>query len=876
MKSELLADFASLYGRPSVAAPPRHAFLIVGRGAATEGRPYLSDSSEYPSQIETLHSNHTLTLNRQGGRVFGGRMTTLLQDLRYGIRMLIGNPGFTVVAVLALTLGIGADSAIFSVVNAVLLRPLPYPDSERLVILRERSPQIEGMSVAYPNFIDWRDQNNAFESLGVFRRQNYSLTGTGEPERLLGWQLSADVLPLLKVTPSQGRVFTSEEDKPGATPVVVLSHGLWQRRFGGDPNILGQQLSLDGRSYAIIGIMPEGFQFPGRGTELWTPVGPVSSDPNWVNRGNHPGLTGIARLKPGVTLEHARDDMEIVAANLEKQYPDSNTGNRTTVVSALENAVRTIRPALLVLLGAVGFVLLIACANVANLLLARATTRKKEIAIRTALGASRVRIVRQLLTESILLSLLGGALGLFLARWGVKLIVAISPNSIPRSREINLDGRVLAFTIGVSLLTGIIFGLVPALQSSKPDLNETLKDAGRGSTGRRHLFRSVLVVAEVALTLVLLIAAGLMIRSFYRLQQVDPGFNHERLLTFSVSLPQKKYPEAQQKIAFYEQLAEKLRALPAVQTVGLSSGLPLGNNGWQTSFRIDGQPDPEPGKTPLTEAAVATLEYFEAMGITLLSGRNFSEQDIKDAPKVTLIDEEFARRYWPGEDAVGNRIKTGGDGPPVTVVGVVRRVKMDGLNEDSNRVQSYYPFRQLPFGAMMVVIKTVNDPMTLVSGVRDQVLAIDPDQPVYAVNTMEQLRSDSIAPDRLNLMLLASFATVALVLAGVGIYGVMAYSVTQRTHEIGIRMALGARQSDVLGMVIRQGMKLAAVGLGIGLVGAWFATRAMASLLFGVSATDPLTFALISLVLAGVALGACFVPARRATKVDPMIALRYE
>ena len=809
-------------------------------------------------------------------------MTTLLQDLRYGIRMLLKNPGFTIVAVLALTLGIGADSAIFSVVNAVLLRPLPYPDSERLVILRERSPQLEGMSVAYPNFIDWREQNSTFETIGVYRRQSYNFTGSGEPERLVGAQVSADVFATLKVNAARGRVFTNDEDKAGATPVVVLSHGLWQRRFGGDPNILDQTLTLDGRSFTVIGIMPSDFMFPFRATELWTPVGQASKDPGWENRGNHPGLTGIARLKTGVSLAQARDDMEIVALNLERQYPDANAGNRVTIISALENAVRSssagerIRPALLVLLGAVGFVLLIACANVANLLLARATTRQKEIAIRTALGASRSRIVRQLLTESILLSVAGGALGLLLARWGVKLIIAVSPNSIPRSREINLDGRLLAFTIGVSVLTGIIFGLVPALQSSKPDLNETLKDAGRGSTGRRHLFRSGLVVSEVALTLVLLIGAGLMIRSFHHLQQVDPGFNDDHLLTFNISLPPKKYSEDRQKISFYDRLVEKIRALPGVQTVGVSSGLPLGNNGWQTSFRVEGQPEPEPGHTPLTEACVATPDYFQAMGITLLKGRNFTEQDVKDGPHVTLIDEEFARRYWPGEEAVGKNIRNGRNDPSITVIGIVRRVKMDGLNEDSNRVQSYYPFRQLPNGGMTVVVKTANDPMGIVSAARQQVLEIDPDQPVYNVNTMEQLRADSIAPDRLTLMLLGSFAAVALILAGVGIYGVMAYSVTQRTHEIGIRMALGARQGDVLGMVIRQGMKLAVVGLAIGLGGAWLTTRLMSSLLFGVSATDPMTFTVISVILAGVALGACFVPARRATKVDPMIALRYE
>jgi predicted permease len=810
-------------------------------------------------------------------------MSTLLQDLGFGIRMLLKTPGFSLVAVLALTLGIAADSAIFSVVNAVLLRPLPYAESERLVVLRERRPQLEGMSVAYPNFVDWREQNSTFEDIGVYRRQSYNLTGSGEPERLIGAQVSADVFAALRVSAARGRVFSNDEDKPGADPVVVLSHGLWQRRFGGDPGILDQSLALDGRSFVVIGIMPSDFQFPFRATELWTSAGQASENPGWQNRGNHPGLTGIARLKLGVTVEQAREDMEIVAANLERQYPDANAGSRVTIISALENAVRSssagerIRPALLVLLAAVGFVLLIACANVANLLLARATTRQKEIAIRTALGASRRRIVRQLLTESVLLSVAGGALGLLLARWGVKLIIAISPNSIPRSREINLDGRVLAFTVGVSVLTGIIFGLVPALQSSKPDLNETLKDAGRGSTGSRHLFRGGLVVSEVALTLVLLVGAGLMIRSFYRLQQVDPGFNYDHLLTFSVSLPTKQYPEDQQKINFYEQLAEKIRTLPGVQTVGGSSGLPLGNNGrQQTLFRVDGQPEPEPGQTPVTDACIATPDYFEAMGIALLKGRNFSEQDVKGGPRVTLIDEEFARRYWPGQEAVGKNIRSSRNDPPITVVGVVRRVKMDGLNEDSSRVQSYYPFRQLPNGGMTVVVRTANDPMGIVSAVREQVLALDPDQPVYDLNTMEQIRADSIAPDRLNLMLLASFAVVALILAGVGIYGVMAYSVTQRTHEIGIRMALGARQSDVLGMIIRQGMKLAVVGLAIGLGGAWLTTRAMSSLLFGVSATDPVTFIVISVLLTGVALGACFVPARRATKVDPMVALRYE
>lgn len=812
-------------------------------------------------------------------------MTTLFQDVRYGIRMLLKNPGFTIVAVLALTLGIGADSAIFSVVNAVLLRPLPYDESERLVFLSERSPVLEGMSIAYPNFLDWREQNNAFESIGVYRRQSYNLTGSGEPERLVAGQVSADLFTVLRVNAGSGRVFTNAEDQPGVPPVVVLSHGLWQRRFGGDPGIIGQNLTLDGRSFTVIGIMPSGFLFPSR-AEMWTPVGLQAKDPGWESRGNHPGLYAMARLKPGITVEQARDDMDIVAANLEKQYPDSNTGNRATITPALENIVRDIRAELLVLLSAVGFVLLIACANVANLLLARATNRQKEIAIRTALGASRTRIIRQLLTESMLLSFAGGVLGLLLAQAAVKLIVAISPNSIPRAVEIGLDQRVLAFTVAVSLLTGIIFGLAPALQASKPDLNETLKEAGRGSTGRRHILRSALVVSEVALTMVLLIGAGLIIRSFYRLQRVDPGFVADHLLTFNVALPQKKYAEGQQRINFYQQLLQNLRALPGVESVGMATGLPLGNNGWQSGFWIEGRPEPPQGQRPLTEVAFVSAGYFDTMKMTLLSGRNFTEQDIKPStppdpqhpdfapPTVNVIDEEFARRYFPDENPLGQQLRFWGG--KVTIVGIVRRVKMEGLSTDSNRVQSYYPYLQNPGGSMSIVMRTAGDPTALSNEVRQQVLAIDPDQPIYSVQTMGQIWEDSIAPDRLLLMLLGTFAAVALVLAGVGIYGVMAYSVTQRTHEIGIRMALGARQSNVLGMVVRQGMTLAVAGLAIGLVGAWLATRAMASLLFGVSATDPATFAMISVVLAGVALGACLVPARRATKVDPMVALRYE
>ncbi|HSB12360.1 MAG TPA: ABC transporter permease [Blastocatellia bacterium] len=816
-------------------------------------------------------------------------MRTFIQDTVYGIRLLVKNPGFSIVAVVALTLGIGANTAIFSVVNAVLLRPLPYDDSARLVFLSERSDVLEGMSIAYPNFTDWRQENQVFEKIGVYRRQNYNLTGSGEPERLTGGQVSADLLTALRVKPSLGRLFTDDEDKPGATPVVVLGDPLWKRLFGGDPKIIDQTITLDGRAFTVIGVMPSDYRFPSR-ADMWTPVGQEAKNPGWESRGNHPGLYGIARLKPGVTLEQARADMENIAVGLEQRYKDSNTGNRVTITPMLEAFVDgAVSKRLYVLLGAVGFVLLIACANVANLLLARGTARQKEIAIRVALGASRWRIMRQLLTESVLLSVLGGGSGLLLAKWGVRLLVAISPTSIPRSREIDLDARVLLFTFAVSVLTGVVFGVVPALQASKPDLNEVLKDAGRGSTGRRHLLRSGLVVAEVAFTVVLLIGAGLMIRSFYRLQQVDPGFVAENLLTFNLSLPQRKYPEREQRVNFYQQLLQNLRGLPGVESVGMATGLPLGNNGWQSGFWPAGRPDPPQGQRPLTEVAFVNPDYFTTMKMTLLRGRGFTEQDVKpptppgaqrdpqappERPTVTIIDEEFANRYWPDSDPVGQQISFWGGN--VTVVGVIRRVKMEGLNADSNRVQSYYPYAQLGGGGMSIVMRTTGDPISLADAARQQVLSIDQDQPVYGMQTMGQIRSDSIAPDRLNLTLLTIFASLALVLAAVGIYGVMAYSVTQRTHEIGIRMALGARGSTVLGMVVGQGMRLIVIGLGLGLAGAFWLTSLMTTLLFGIGARDPMTFAGIAGVIGLVSFASIFIPARRATKVDPMVALRYE
>ena len=824
-------------------------------------------------------------------------MQTLIQDIKYGTRMLLKNPGITAIVILALALGVGANTAIFSVVNSVLLRPLPYEEADRLVFLNEKSPVLDEMSISYPNFEDWRAQNQAFEKIGVYNRGSYNLTGIGEAERIITGQVSADLFSVLRVNAAYGRVFTNDEDKPGGTPVVVLSYGLWQRRFAGQTSILNQQITLNGKPYTVIGVMAQDYQYPSR-VEMWVPVGQLSDQASWKSRGNHPGLYGVGRLKPGVSFDQAVAEMGRVAANLEKQYPDSNTSNGIRLRPLLEIYVSDIRRALWVIFAAVAFVLLIACANIANLLLARATARKKEMAIRSALGAGRWRIARQLLTESILLSLVGGTLGLLLGRWGIQLILYLSPDAIPRSREIGLDWKVLGFTIAISFMTGILFGLVPALQAGEVDVHETLKDTGRGMSGR-HWLRSSLVVVEVATTLVLLIGAGLMIRSFYKLQKVNPGFSYEHLTSFSVSLPQKKYVSQENRAAFYNQLLENLRATPGVEAVAAASGLPLGNNGWQTSVAIDGRPEPPRGEGILMEACLVTPDYFKAMNIPVLRGRVFNDHDDrshlagKDLSKLSeneraiaalntiVIDEEFAKRHWPNEEAVGKRVRLGGghgdpSAPLLEVIGVVGRVKMESLSQDSNRVQGYFPYAQMPQGGMTVILKGSGDPNQMIAAGRQQVKAIDPEQPIYSPRTMGDIRAESVAPERLNLTLLSLFAGIALVLAIVGIYGVMSYSVTQRTHEIGIRMAIGASRADVFRMILGHGMKLTLIGVGIGLVLAFALTRLMATMLFGVAPTDATTFASIAALLVGVALLACFLPGRRATKVEPTISLRYE
>jgi predicted permease len=821
------------------------------------------------------------------------------QDLRYGIRMLTKSPGFTLIAVMTLALGIGANTAIFSVVNAVLLRPLPYPESERLVFLRERGFNFPEMSVSYPNFSDWRAQQKVFEQIGVFNWGSYNLTGRGEPQRLTGVRISADALTALRVQPAIGRLFNNDEDKPGAPLLVVLSYTAYQDRFGANPEILGQPITLDAESYTVIGVMPSGFMFPDQ-ADFWTPVGPLSSSPNWQSRGNHPGLSGVARLKPGVTLEQARTEMDAIAVRLAEQYPDTNKHNRIKIDLLLDNYVSNSRTTLWTLLGAVGLVLLIACANVANLLLARAATRQKEMAVRTALGATAWRIMRQLLTESVLLAAVGGALGLLMAQWGVPLIVSMAGDAIPRAIEIGLDKYVLAFTVGLAILTGIIFGLAPAWQASHPDVQGVLKETARSTSGGRAALRQGLVVSEIALTLVLLVGAGLLLRSFYFLQQVNAGFNSERVVSFKVDLPEQKYATDDQKIGYFQSLQAKLQAIPGVREVAYGSRAPLGyGSDWQTGFLIEGHPAPPPNERPSMEVTVASIDYFRALGIPLLRGRYFTEQDNREhlrtrdlrgandgdrsqlALNAIIVDEEFARRYWPNEDPIGKYVRLPWGSAPkwnpmLAVVGVVGRVKLYRLNEGGGFVQAYFPALQIPGSQRTIAIKTTLEPETLGASIRQQVSEVDPQLPIYDFRTLNEQRSRSLAPQTLQLRLLGCFAAVALLLAAIGLYGVISYAVTQRTHEIGIRIALGAQRGDVLRLVVGHGMKLALIGVTIGLVAALAMTRLMKSLLFGVSATDPLTFIVIALLLTAVALLSCWIPARRATKVDPMVALRYE
>lgn len=814
-------------------------------------------------------------------------MRNLLQDVRYGLRMLWKSPGLTLIAVAALALGIGANTAIFSVVNTVLLRPLPFPEPDRLMTVWENNLQrgITKNSVSYPDFADWRAQNHLFERMASFHSSDFTFTGGNEPLRLQGQVVNADLFPLLGVQPILGRTFRPEEDRPGESGrVVVLSYSLWQKQFGSDQKIINQPITLNGKSYTVVGVMPAGFQFPVQNepVELWTSVSEdVSGDePITDQRGAHYMMV-IGRLKPGVTQVQAQAEMDTIAGRLSQQYVDTNKNRGITIIPALEDVVGNVRTALLILLGAVGCVLLIACANVANLLLARATTRNKEMAIRSALGASRLRVIRQLLTESVMLALAGGTLGLLVALWGTDLLVAVSGKAIPRSTQIGLDSHVLGFTFLVSLLTGVLFGLAPALQASRSDLTEALKEGGRssGDGGRRARLRSVLVTAEVAIALVLLIGSSLLIQSLWRLQQVNPGFDSHGVLTLSVGLPTVKY-NTQQEAEFYHSLQERIEALPGVTSASAVFPLPLGGERMAVTFETEGRPVAKSDQ-PATELRTISPDYFRTMGIQFIKGRDFTARDDQAAPGVVIVNEAFAQKYFPNEDPLGKRIKPGisvDENKPVMreIVGVVGNVKHKNLSMAEADPEAYLPHAQLPFDTMTLVVKSNVDAGSITSSVRNEVRALDKDLPVYSVKTLDEYMASSVAQPRFNTLLLAIFAGLALFLTVIGLYGVMSYSVIQRTHELGIRMALGAQTRDIQRLVVGQGMTLALIGVVIGLIGALALTRIMRSLLFGISATDPLSFIAVSLLLSVVALIACLIPARRAMKVDPMVALRYE
>ena len=809
----------------------------------------------------------------------------MFQDLRFGLRMLLKKPGFTLIVVLTMALGIGANTAIFSVVNAVLLNPLPFAEPERLIRIYGHfiATSQDNMSASVPEFTDYREQTQSFEQIAGYDGFSANLTPTqGEPERVEALAVTPELFSVLKVTPQAGRVFLPEEAQDGHDDVVLISDELWRRRFGADPNIVGQKVLVNGRNHIVIGIMPEGFAFPQR-TELWKPLWFPAEQSTGPWRGNR-GLDVIGRLKRNVSLPAAQTEMDHLAAQLTQQYPRNyeSRGWSISVVSLLDDYVRDARKGLLVLFGAVAFVMLIACANVANLSLTGAAARRQEIAVRLALGAGRWRVTRQLLTESVLLAFAGGAAGLLLAAWGAGLLLRFAPDDLPRIHEVRVDGRVLAFTFVVSLVTGILFGLVPALAASNPDLNETLKEGGRGGTGsvKRQRMRSAFVIAEVTLALVLLVGAGLMLKSFWRLQRVDPGFNPDGVLTMRMMLPFETYQKSAQRGSFYKQVLERIKSAPGVEAVSATSRVPLTQAG--NSGTISGENSAVgPNDLPVeAEWRWVTPDFFKAMGTTLMAGRDFTEADGEGTPPVAIIDESFAARYYPNEDPVGKRIKRGkldSTRPWMTIVGVVRHVQGRRIDATSG-VQVYFPFYQdsTAYNMTLVVRTSVADPLSLSGTVRSSIQTLDNNQPVYDVYTLRQIVGDSMAQRRFSMLLIGLFAAVALALAAVGIYGVMSYSVVQRTHEIGIRIALGAQTSDVLKLVIAQGMTLILIGVAIGLAAALALTRLLETLLFGISATDWVTFTEIASLLTAVALLACYLPAHRASKVDPMIALRQE
>lgn len=810
-----------------------------------------------------------------------------LQDIRYAFRMLLKRPGFTVIVVLTLALGIGANTTIFSALDAVLLNPLPYKDPDRLVVIWETNKHLgpemwDRNEVAMGNFLDWRSRNQNFDQLAALFDTAMNLTGVGEPQRIQSCVVTTNFFQAIGVQPMLGRSFLPEEEKPGAPFTVILSHDLWQRQFGSDPNIINKSLTLNAHQVAVVGVMPPGFelQFPtSKHVDMWVPFIIDVADPDYHDRSQN-FLYTVARLKPNVSQEQAQGEMSLIASQLQQQYPETNAERGVRVVPLHKQVVGNVESYLYMLFAAVGFLLLIACTNVAGLLLARVTARHREVAIRIAVGASRWRLIRQLLTESVILSALSGLFGLLLAYGGVKILIALTPSEVPRLHEIGLHVPVFLWTLTISIVTGVLFGLAPAVQASKPDLNTALKESSGRNPGsfKGSGLRNLLVVSEVAVALLLLVGAGLMTKSFVRLQQVDPGFDATNVVSMNIALPTSKYRQQQVNV-FYDQLIERLRNLPGVKSVAGIDVLPLSNGNVSSRFLVEGAPFVPLADRPYAGVRVVTPDYFQTMGIPHLRGRSFTEQDQGNTPGVVIVNEALANRYWPNEDAIGKRLGSFEEVPGkqkwLEIVGVVGNVRHKAIEMEVME-EVYFPYKQSPGNFMNLVVRTTSDPASMVPAIRSQVLSVDKDQPVSDIMTMDQRVAKSVAAKRFVMFLLGAFSILALGLASVGIYGVMAYLVTQRTQEIGVRMALGAQKRDVLKLVVRKGMALAIIGAAIGLVASLALTRLMRSLLFEVTPTDWLTFVTASTVLLIAALLASYIPAHRATKVDPLTALRYE
>jgi len=818
-------------------------------------------------------------------------MQTIWQDVRYGLRMLVKNPGFTAVAVLTLALGIGANSALFSVVNGVLLNPLPFEQPERLVALYSRTPEFTHSSISYPNFLDWRHDNRSFSALAAFRAENFNLTGMGDAERLRANMVSAAFFPILGVKPVVGRGFTDQEDQVGGAPVALISEGLWKRKFGSSPGAVGNSIALNGKLYTIAGVIPASFHYQNNNfeskSEVYVPIGQWN-DPLFHDRRAAMGMDAVGRLKTGVTLEQANSDMSGVAAHLAEIFPDINKNSGVTLVSLKENVVGDIRPFLLLLLAAVGFVLLIACANVANLLLARSTGRTREFAIRTALGASRGRVVRQLLTESILLALAGGALGLCIAAWGTQAAIKVLPEALPRADEIHLDGGVLLFTLAASVLAGALFGLLPAFKNSRTEIHETLKEGGRGGSGSRHRTQSIFVAVEMALALVLLVGAGLMIRSLSKLWSVDPGFDPHNVVSFSLASSQPLGGTPAGIRATFRQLRDTISNIPGVQAASLTVGSTPMEGDSELPFWLEGQPKPT-SQSEMKNSLFYVIQpdYLKIMKTPLKRGRFLTEADNENSPNVIVIDEQFARLHFGDKDPIGRRVNFDILNKTTEIVGIVGHIKQWGLDTEDTagpvQAQCYFPIAQLPDALMSlidhgtgVVVRTEGAPLGVMGSISKAVQGVNNQIVVFGTETMTDVISSSLAAKRFAMLLLGAFAALAVVLSSVGIYGVISYIAGQRTHEIGVRMALGAERRNVLGMVLGQAGKMAMLGVVIGLAAALGLARLMASMLFGVSTYDPLTFLGVAVLLMVVALAACYVPAHRATRVDPIVALRYE